>query len=163
AATRTIRLATGVCLVTERDPILMAKQVASLDVLSGGRVMLGIGAGWNVEEMANHGTRYALRWPILRERVLAVRRIWSAEAAEVRGGGGRLRSDLAASEAGASRRSADLARCRLEVERGARRGILRRLDADLPRCAAARSGRWNGLCGRHRGSSASVARRGPER
>jgi len=85
AVTRSIRLGTGICLVTERDPIVMAKQVASLDVLSGGRVLLGIGAGWNVEEMANHGTPYAKRWAILRERVLAMRRIWSDDAAEYHG------------------------------------------------------------------------------
>ena len=85
AVTRTIRLGTGICLVTERDPIVMAKQVASLDALSGGRVILGIGAGWNVEEMANHGTPYDKRWAILRERVLAMRRIWSDDAAEFHG------------------------------------------------------------------------------
>jgi alkanesulfonate monooxygenase SsuD/methylene tetrahydromethanopterin reductase-like flavin-dependent oxidoreductase (luciferase family) len=71
--------------VTERDPILMAKQVASLDLLSGGRVVLGIGAGWNVEEMANHGVGFATRWKVTRERVLAMRRIWSEEAAEYHG------------------------------------------------------------------------------
>src|SRR5215467_14300196 len=53
AVTQTIKLATGICLITERDPIVMAKQAASLDVLSGGRLILGIGAGWNVEEMGN--------------------------------------------------------------------------------------------------------------
>ena len=85
AVTRSIKLATGICLVTERDPILMAKQVASLDLLSGGRVVLGIGAGWNVEEMANHGVGFATRWKVTRERVLAMRRIWSDEAAEFHG------------------------------------------------------------------------------
>ena len=85
AVTRTIRLATGICLITERDPIVMAKQVASLDLLSGGRVILGIGAGWNVEEMANHGIAFASRWKVTRERVLAMRRIWSDEAAEFHG------------------------------------------------------------------------------
>ena len=85
AVTKTIKLATGICLVTERDPILMAKQVASLDVLSGGRVVLGIGAGWNVEEMANHGVAFATRWKVTRERVLAMRRIWADDAAEYHG------------------------------------------------------------------------------
>jgi len=83
--TKTIKLATGICLVTERDPILMAKQVASLDLLSRGRVVLGIGAGWNVEEMANHGVSFATRWKVTRERVLAMRRIWSDDAAEFHG------------------------------------------------------------------------------
>jgi len=85
AVTKTIRLATGICLITERDPILMAKQVASLDMLSAGRVILGIGAGWNVEEMANHGVDFKARWKVTRERVLAMRRIWTDEAAEFHG------------------------------------------------------------------------------
>jgi alkanesulfonate monooxygenase SsuD/methylene tetrahydromethanopterin reductase-like flavin-dependent oxidoreductase (luciferase family) len=63
----------------------MAKQVASLDFLSNGRVQLGVGAGWNAEEMENHGTPFAQRWKILRERVLAMREIWSAEEAEFHG------------------------------------------------------------------------------
>jgi probable F420-dependent oxidoreductase len=83
--TRSIRLATGICLVTERDPIVMAKQVASLDALSGGRVVLGVGAGWNVEELAHHGVAFADRWKVARERILAMRRIWSDEAAEYHG------------------------------------------------------------------------------
>jgi len=85
AVTQSIKLATGICLITERDPIVMGKQVASLDMLSGGRVILGIGAGWNVEEMANHGVAYATRWKVTRERVLAMRQIWSQEAAEFHG------------------------------------------------------------------------------
>lgn len=84
-ATRSIKLATGICLVTQRDPIVMAKQVASLDLLSGGRVILGVGAGWNVEEMANHGTPFKARWAILRERILAMKQIWSEDAPEFHG------------------------------------------------------------------------------
>ena len=84
--TRNLKLGTGITLVTERDPILMAKQVASLDFLSGGRVLLGVGAGWNVEEMANHGVDFTKRWRVLRERVLAMRAIWSEEEAEFHGG-----------------------------------------------------------------------------
>ena len=85
AVTSTIKLGTGIVLVTERDPILMAKQVASLDALSEGRVLLGVGAGWNVEEMANHGVEFAARWKVLRERVLAMREIWTQEEAEYHG------------------------------------------------------------------------------
>jgi hypothetical protein len=66
--TKTIRLGLGVCLVIERDPITLAKEVSSLDFLSGGRVILGAGGGWNVEEMANHGTDFRTRWKLLRER-----------------------------------------------------------------------------------------------
>jgi len=83
--TKSIKLATGICLVTERDPIVMAKQVASLDVLSGGRVLLGVGAGWNVEELAHHGVAFPDRWKVARERILAMRRIWRDEAAEYHG------------------------------------------------------------------------------
>jgi probable F420-dependent oxidoreductase len=85
AVTETLKLGTGISLVTERDPILMAKQVASLDYLSNGRVVLGIGAGWNAEEMENHGTPFADRWKILRERMLAMREIWTEDEAEYHG------------------------------------------------------------------------------
>src|ERR1700749_3411971 len=69
AATRTLRLGTGIALVPQRDPIVTAKSVASLDRLSWGRFVFGIGGGWNAEEMANHGTHYGIRFKILRERV----------------------------------------------------------------------------------------------
>ena len=85
AVTERLMLGTGITLVTERDPILMAKQVASLDQLSNGRVVLGVGAGWNVEEMAHHGVAFADRWQVLRERVLAMRAIWTEEEAEYHG------------------------------------------------------------------------------
>ncbi|NIP14504.1 MAG: TIGR03619 family F420-dependent LLM class oxidoreductase [Pseudomonadales bacterium] len=85
AVTDTIKVGTGITLVTERDPIVLAKQVASLDHLSGGRVLLGIGAGWNVEEMRHHGVAFDERWAVLRERVLAMRAIWTKETAEFHG------------------------------------------------------------------------------
>jgi len=85
AVTKRIKLGTGICLVIERDPILLAKEVASLDVISNGRVILGIGGGWNAEEMENHGTDFKRRWQLVRERVLAMRAIWSNEKAEFHG------------------------------------------------------------------------------
>ena len=85
AVTDRIRLGTGICLLIERDPITTAKGVASLDMLSGGRLVLGIGAGWNREEMENHGANYRHRWAIVREKVLAMREIWSSEEAEFHG------------------------------------------------------------------------------
>ena len=85
AVTSSIRLGTGITLITEHDPIVQAKTIASLDRLSGGRVVLGIGAGWNVEEMANHGVDFRIRWRVLRERVLAMRAIWTEETAEYHG------------------------------------------------------------------------------
>ncbi len=85
AATRKLKLGTGVCLVIERDPIVLAKEVASLDLISNGRVIFGIGGGWNVEEMENHGALYKRRWKLVREKVLAIRAIWTNEAAEFHG------------------------------------------------------------------------------
>jgi probable F420-dependent oxidoreductase len=75
----------GIVLIVERDPISTAKAVASLDLVSGGRVIFGVGGGWNLEEMENHGTDPRLRWRLLRERVLAMREIWTKEEAEFHG------------------------------------------------------------------------------
>lgn len=83
--TERLRVGTGVCLVIERDPITLAKEVASLDLLSGGRFLFGIGAGWNEEEMENHGTDPAQRWKLLRERILAMKTIWTQDEAEFHG------------------------------------------------------------------------------
>jgi probable F420-dependent oxidoreductase len=85
AVTKTLMLGTGICLVIERDPILLAKEVASLDHISGGRVLFGIGGGWNAEEMEHHGTPFAERWKILRERISAMKAIWTQEEAEYHG------------------------------------------------------------------------------
>ena len=86
SVTRTIRLATGVCLVIQRDPIQTAKQVASLDQLSQGRFLFGVGAGWNLEEMANHGTKDPeRRGTLLRERIEAMKAIWTQKEAEYHG------------------------------------------------------------------------------
>lgn len=83
--TTRLRVATGICLLVERDPIVTAKEVASLDRLSNGRVLFGIGGGWNAEEMENHGTNFRTRWRLLRERVLAMKAIWTQEEAEFHG------------------------------------------------------------------------------
>jgi len=85
AATTKLLLASGICLIIERDPITTAKEVASIDVLSGGRFIFGIGGGWNAEEMENHGTNYKTRWRLLRERILAMKEIWSKDEAEYHG------------------------------------------------------------------------------
>jgi len=85
AVTEKIRLGTGICLVIERDPITLAKEIASLDMISNGRVILGIGAGWNREEMENHGADFKNRWKIVREKVLAMQAIWNNEEAEFHG------------------------------------------------------------------------------
>ncbi len=78
-ATTTLKLGTAICLVVERDPIVTAKEVASLDRLSGGRVIFGVGAGWNLEEMENHGTDPSRRFGLLKERMEAIRAIWTED------------------------------------------------------------------------------------
>jgi probable F420-dependent oxidoreductase len=85
AVTERIRLGTGICLVIERDPITLAKEAASLDMISNGRFVMGIGAGWNREEMENHGANYQKRWKEVREKILAMREIWNNEEAEYHG------------------------------------------------------------------------------
>jgi len=84
-STERLRLGTGICLLPQHDPIVLAKQVATLDVLSGGRVILGVGAGWAREEMANHGVDPARRWDLLREKTLAVKALWTQEQASFEG------------------------------------------------------------------------------
>jgi probable F420-dependent oxidoreductase len=85
SATTTLRLGTGICLVVERDPIITAKEVASLDLLSGGRVEFGVGAGWNREEMRNHGTDPRVRMAVMAERVEAIKEIWTQDEASYSG------------------------------------------------------------------------------
>jgi probable F420-dependent oxidoreductase len=85
AVTKTLKLGTGICLVIERDTITLAKEVASLDHISRGRVLFGIGGGWNAEEMEHHGTPFGERWKILRERIAALKAIWTQEEAEFHG------------------------------------------------------------------------------
>ncbi|HLF76196.1 MAG TPA: LLM class F420-dependent oxidoreductase [Dehalococcoidia bacterium] len=85
AATRDLKVATGICLLVQRDPITTAKEVASLDRLSGGRFLFGIGGGWNIDEIENHGTQPKTRFRLLRERVLAMKSLWTQEEAEFHG------------------------------------------------------------------------------
>tara|TARA_B100001167_G_C16770703_1_gene307027 strand:+ start:1311 stop:2156 length:846 start_codon:yes stop_codon:yes gene_type:complete len=83
--TNTIKLGTGICLMIERDPITTAKEIASLDLISNGRFIFGIGGGWNSEEMEDHGTDFRTRWRLLRENILAMKQIWTADEAEFHG------------------------------------------------------------------------------
>jgi len=79
AVTTRLKLGTAICLVIERDPIVLAKEVASLDLLSGGRFLFGVGVGWNAEEMENHGTDPKTRRGLMRERIEAMKAIWTQE------------------------------------------------------------------------------------
>jgi probable F420-dependent oxidoreductase len=84
-ATTKLRIGSGICLVIERDPIITAKEVASVDHLSGGRFEFGIGAGWNREEMRNHGTDPRTRMALMRERIEAMKAIWTQHEASYAG------------------------------------------------------------------------------
>jgi probable F420-dependent oxidoreductase len=85
AATQRLKLGTGVCLIAQRDPIQTAKLVASIDQVSNGRFLFGVGNGWNVEEMANHGTAFATRHKLARERLEAMKVIWTEAQPEYHG------------------------------------------------------------------------------
>ncbi|CAN5300064.1 LLM class F420-dependent oxidoreductase [soil metagenome] len=85
AVTSTLRVGTGIALMAQRDPIVTAKEVATLDHCSGGRVTLGIGYGWNIEELEDHGGSKATRREVVRERVLAMQALWAEETARFGG------------------------------------------------------------------------------
>jgi probable F420-dependent oxidoreductase len=85
AVTERLRVGTGIALLAERDPIVTAKEVATLDHCSGGRMTLGVGYGWNIEELENHGGSKATRRAVVRERVLAMQELWGAERASFEG------------------------------------------------------------------------------
>lgn len=85
AVTERIRLGTGICLVSQRHPITLAKEVATVDRLSNGRFIFGIGAGWNKPEIENHGVEFEQRWKVVRERILAMKTIWSEDEPEFHG------------------------------------------------------------------------------
>ena len=85
AVTTKLKLGTGVCLVVQHDPIALAKTVSTLDRLSDGRVLFGIGGGWNADEMENHGYPFNRRWKLLRERIEAMKAIWTEEQASYDG------------------------------------------------------------------------------
>ena len=84
-ATKTLKIGTGVCLIAQRDPIQTAKLVASIDQISGGRFVFGVGNGWNQDEMENHGTVFASRHKLARERIEAMKAIWTQTKAEYHG------------------------------------------------------------------------------
>ena len=85
AVTTRLRLGTGICLLTERDPIVTAKEVATVDLISGGRFEFGIGAGWNAEEMGHHGTVFETRFRVMVERARAMQAIWTRDEASFEG------------------------------------------------------------------------------
>ena len=85
ASTKNLKIGTGICLLPQRDPIVTAKSIASLDLMSKGRFVLGLGGGWNVDEMENHGVTYKTRFAMMKEHVLAMKSLWVDEQAEFHG------------------------------------------------------------------------------
>ena len=144
AATETIKVGTGILLVPEHDVLVAAKSAASLDMISGGRLILGIGAGWNAEELENHGWNFKDRWKVTREIVLAWRELWTQDEPGVPRRVHRLRSGLELPETD-RRGHSDSARRTVQVVVRPRRRLLRRLDADRPaRRHASRHGTTQG-------------------
>ena len=82
---KTLKIGTGICLLPQRDPIVTAKNIASIDKLSGGRFVFGIGGGWNLDEMENHGVEHKSRFRQMREHVLAMKQLWTEETGEFHG------------------------------------------------------------------------------
>ena len=126
---RSWSIGTSVCLVIEHDPIVLAKEIASLQNLSGGRFVFGVGAGWNKQEMLNHGTDPATRHGNMRERVEAMKAIWAQRRGRIPRQARGLRPDLAVAEA-ASRAPPVLHRRQRPARRGPRAALRRRLDAE---------------------------------
>jgi probable F420-dependent oxidoreductase len=83
--TEKLKIGTGICLVPQHEPIVTAKAIASVDQISGGRFIFGIGGGWNVEEMEDHGATYKTRFAIMREHILAMKQLWTQEEASFDG------------------------------------------------------------------------------
>ena len=129
AATKTLKIGTGVCLIAQRDPIQTAKLVASIDQVSGGRFVFGVGNGWNQDEMENHGTDFATRHKLARERIEAMKAIWTQDKAEYHGEFVNFDPMHGLAEAGAEAAPADPGGRRVSLQRAPRGPLRRRLDA----------------------------------
>ena len=127
-ATTKLKVGTGVCLINQRDPIQTAKTVASIDQLSDGRFLFGVGNGWNREEMEHHGTVFETRHKLSRERIEAMQAIWTQDTAEYHGEFVNFAPMQTVAEAGAAAASADHRRRRLAVRRAARGALRQWLD-----------------------------------
>ena len=130
AVTERIQLGTSICLVPQRDPIWLAKEVATLDRLSGGRMNFGIGYGWNKEELAHHGVEYGERRDVLRESVLAMQRIWTEDEAAFSGTHTQFSATSLLAQTAPAAASTDHSRRGSRTSHGrAHRRVLLRLDA----------------------------------
>ena len=147
---RKLRLGTGICLLTERDPIVTAKEVATLDLISNGRFEFGIGAGWNAEEMENHGTGFDTRFRVMVDRAKAMQAIWTQDEAAYEGEFTQIRADLVVAQAGAEAASADPAGRRDQAHAAPGDGVLRRLVPARARRSTDRRPRWRACAPRPR-------------
>jgi len=129
AVTKTLLLGTGICLIAQRDPIQTAKQVASIDQISGGRFLFGVGNGWNEDEMANHGTIFASRHKLARERIEAMKVIWTQSKAEYHGEFVNFDLMMTWPKQVQEAASSDHGRRRLPVRSAARLKLRQQLDA----------------------------------
>ena len=120
AVTSTIELITGIALLIQRDPIITAKETASIDLISGGRFVFGVGAGWNIEELRDHGTDPKTRGALLDERIEAIKALWTDRTRRVPRQVRRLRPVLQPAQAGSEAAPAHLHRRRLRRHRQAR-------------------------------------------
>ena len=160
AATKTLKVGTGVCLVQQRDPIQTAKLVASIDQVSAGRFLFGVGSGWNAEEMADHGTPFKSRHKIARERIEAMKVIWTDTKARVSRRVRQLRSNDGLAEAGAEAIPAGDRRRRVSLRRAACDPLRRRLGASCQPAGVWRCQRLPAAVppdGERRGSRSGVA------
>ena len=127
AATKKLKVGTGILLVPQHEPIATAKAIASLDQLSGGRFVFGIGAGWNEDEMNNHGVQFADRFNQMGDYVLAMKAIWTKDEAALSRQVREVRSGLVVAQAAPEAASADPAGRRERPHAAPRRRLLRRL------------------------------------
>ena len=140
AVTSRVRLSTAVALPVEHDPITLAKSIATLDHLSGGRVSLGVGFGWNTDELADHNVPPGRRRTMLREYLEAMRALWTEEEAVLRGRVRQLRTQLGVAEAGAGAHPGAGRRCGHREELQVDRAVGRRLDHHTARLRHRRPG-----------------------
>ncbi len=117
AVTTKLKIGTGIALVVQRDPIVTAKMVSSIDQLSSGRFLFGVGNGWNRDEIENHGTVFATRNKLARERIEAMQTIWTQDEPSYRRRVRQVRADEPVAEAGAEALPADHRRWRLSIRR----------------------------------------------
>ena len=132
AVTKSLKLGTGVCLVVQRDPIQTAKLVASIDQVSNGRFLFGVGGGWNAEEIEDHGTVFKTRFKLMRERIEAMKEIWTQTRARISRRVRQLPTDDGLAEARSETASADHRWWRLSACGTACHPLRRRMGARLP-------------------------------